>query len=336
MTLPASGPISFNAINVELGVSGTTTANINQATYRTLAAVPSGTISLSNFYGKTNRATISHTFTSSTADASLNLSSISGYIAGVSDITVTINSGVYLYCNTSRTATAPTTPGLNITGGTSGDTLTIVNNGFILGGGGKGGDKLETGIAGGPALSLSRSATINNTNGAAYIAGGGGGGGGLGDGGGGGGGGAGGGFGGSNPAGGTNGGAGGGPGAAGAAGTGTGAGAGGGAGGGGAGSGKGVGGGGGGGRILAGTGGAGGTSGGGTGGAGGSANAAGANGSLPNGGCGGGGGYGASGGSSQGSSSNRSGGAGGKAVNLNGNSVTWVSGNTTRVYGSVS
>lgn len=54
MTLPVSGALSFNAINVELGVAGTTTANINQASYRTLAGVPSGTISLSNFYGKSN------------------------------------------------------------------------------------------------------------------------------------------------------------------------------------------------------------------------------------------------------------------------------------------
>jgi len=327
MTLPASGAISFNAINVELGVAGTTTANINQASYRTLAGVSSGQISLSNFYGKSNRAVISHTFGSTTANASLNLNSIGGYVAGVSDITVTINGGVYLYCDTSNTATAPTTPGLNITGGTAGDTLTIVNNGFILGGGGKGGALQENGIAGGPALSLSRPATINNTNGSAYIAGGGGGGGGMGAISGGGGGGAGGGWGGAN------GGAGGGPGAAGAAGS---NGSGGGAGGGGCGSGKGAGSGGGGGRILPGSGGAGGSGGGGTGGAGGSANNSGGNGSLPNGGGGGGGGWGASGGASTGNSSNRVGGAGGKAVNLNGNSVTWVSGNTSRVYGSVS
>lgn len=333
MTLPASGAISFNAINVELGVAGTTTANINQASYRTLAGVPSGQISLSNFYGKSNRAVISHTFASTTANASLNLNSIGGYVAGVSDITVTINSGVYLYCSTSNTATAPTTPGLNITGGTAGDTLTIVNNGFILGGGGKGGNVTVNGSAGGPALSLSRPATINNTNGAAFIAGGGGGGGGMGQFSGGGGGGAGGGWGGEGA-----GGAGGGPGSAGGnGGNGTGSnGLGGGAGGGGCGSGKGAGAGGGGGRILPGTGGAGGTSAGAVGGAGGSANNPGGNGSLPNGGGGGGGGWGASGGNSTGNSSNRVGGAGGRAVQLNGNSVTWVSGNTSRVYGSVS
>jgi hypothetical protein len=33
---------------------------------------------------------------------------------------------------------------------------------------------------------------------------------------------------------------------------------------------------------------------------------------------------------------NHSGGAGGRAVTLNGNSVTWTSGDTTRVWGSVS
>jgi hypothetical protein len=36
------------------------------------------------------------------------------------------------------------------------------------------------------------------------------------------------------------------------------------------------------------------------------------------------------------SSVSNTGAAGGKAVALNGNSVTWVSGNTTRVYGAVS
>lgn len=52
MTLPSSGPISFNAINVELGQAGTTTASLGQASYRALAGVASGAISLSNFYGK--------------------------------------------------------------------------------------------------------------------------------------------------------------------------------------------------------------------------------------------------------------------------------------------
>lgn len=52
---------------------------------------------------------------------------------------------------------------------------------------------------------------------------------------------------------------------------------------------------------------------------------------------GGGGGWGASGGSGSINAAGTlgPGGAGGKAVNTNGNAVTWVSGNTTRVYGAV-
>lgn len=52
MTLPASGPISLNAVNVELQLSGTTTISMNQTNVRTLFGVPSGTISMSNGYGK--------------------------------------------------------------------------------------------------------------------------------------------------------------------------------------------------------------------------------------------------------------------------------------------
>lgn len=52
MTLPASGPISFNAINLELGLSGTANKSINDSNYRTLAGVASGTIDLQDFYGK--------------------------------------------------------------------------------------------------------------------------------------------------------------------------------------------------------------------------------------------------------------------------------------------
>lgn len=320
MTTP-TGQISLNNVNVELGLSGTTLISMNQTNVRTLAGVPSGAISMQNLQGKSNRVSLSYTYSANTANASLNLSAISGYISGKSDITVTINSGVYLY------ATSTGGYGLNLSGGTTGDTLTIVNNGFILGQGGNGG-YAAVGASGGPALNLGfgmSSCTINNTNASAYIAGGGGGGGGNAGSGNpsGGGGGAGGGNGGGS----TNG---GGIGASGSVGSGYG--------------------GGGGGRILPGTGGAqtsavknagspgngGGAGGGGgcfspsgssTGGAGGSGTSAGASTST-----GGGGGWGASGGSGN----SGGGGSGGKAVNLNGKSLTWTSGNTTRVYGAVS
>ena len=60
MTLNSSGPISLGgsttgqSINLELGVSATALADINSTSFRTLAGVASGAISLSNFYGKSN------------------------------------------------------------------------------------------------------------------------------------------------------------------------------------------------------------------------------------------------------------------------------------------
>ena len=55
MTLPVSGSsISLNQVNVELGLSGTTSINMNQATVRTLFAIASGAIAMSNGFGKSN------------------------------------------------------------------------------------------------------------------------------------------------------------------------------------------------------------------------------------------------------------------------------------------
>lgn len=341
MPINSSGAISLagttagQSIQIENGGNGTTTISLNDTAVRALAGVPSGTISMpANFYGKSNTAYPTYTFTSNTANASLNVNSISGYSAGKSVITVTVNSGVYLY------ATSTSSYGLNLTGGTSGDSITLVNNGYIIGRGGDGGPNSSmTASTGGPALNVGTgiNITVNNTNGSAYIAGGGGGGCGFQTGGGGGaGGGNGGSFSGSyncDPIS-AGGGGGGNPGSTGGSG--------------GLAGGRpqylGLYSGGGGGRILPGVGGTGGRGGGGAGGAGegngGSANNAG---SI----CGGdqysssgGGGWGASSANSRtfccGTQYYYFGKAGGKAVNLNGKTVTWVSGNTTRVWGSVS
>jgi hypothetical protein len=60
MALNSSGPISLGgstvgeSINLDLGVSATAEASINSATFRNLAGVASGQISLSSFYGKSN------------------------------------------------------------------------------------------------------------------------------------------------------------------------------------------------------------------------------------------------------------------------------------------
>ena len=60
MPLNPSGPMSIGgptvgqSINLELNLSATANSNLNQANFRTLAAVPAGAISISNFYGKSN------------------------------------------------------------------------------------------------------------------------------------------------------------------------------------------------------------------------------------------------------------------------------------------
>jgi hypothetical protein len=60
MALNASGPLSLGgattgqSINLELGVSATALASINSTSFRTLAGVASGQISISSFYGKSN------------------------------------------------------------------------------------------------------------------------------------------------------------------------------------------------------------------------------------------------------------------------------------------
>ena len=99
-----------------------------------------------------------------------------GYVAGMTDITFTVNSGVYLYSVLTSQA------GLEVGAFTAGDTVSIVNNGFILGKGGSGaganpagGTTTTAGENGGPAMNINYPVSITNNN---YIAGGGGGGGG--------------------------------------------------------------------------------------------------------------------------------------------------------------
>lgn len=178
MTMNSSGPLSMGgstvgqSINLELGQSATATISLNDANVRTLLQVPSGAISMSAAYGKSNRPTASTTYTTNTTSISVNVSALSGYVAGSTDVTITINAGVYLY------STSTTNYALTVTGGTTGDTITIVNNGFIMGMGGRGYHNSLAATAGGPAIDISgigtASITINNQNG--YIGGGGGGG----------------------------------------------------------------------------------------------------------------------------------------------------------------
>jgi hypothetical protein len=98
------------------------------------------------------------------------------YIAGYTDITISINSGVYIY------SSSVGIPALLISGFSNGDTIRLLNYGFIVGAGGQGGDgealgygitSLSSGEDGGDAILLTVPTTILNQN---VIAGGGGGG----------------------------------------------------------------------------------------------------------------------------------------------------------------
>lgn len=330
MAIKSSGQLSFSEIVAEF--ADTAPYSMSEF-YRGGGKVPtnntnvptSGAISFSNFYNAVNRITVNYTISANTQQATLNPTSFPGYVAGISDITITVNSGIYVWSD------SVSTPALTINGGlVAGDTIRLVNNGYIMGKGGAGGQTFSAPPAPSPAgdaLSINLPLSITNNS---YIAGGGGGGSFAG------GGGAGGGAGGNvsgSPGGGAAGGSIGNIGNNGSFGNDSGGLVGGG-----------------GGRILPGTGGTG-SQGGGAGGGGsgysgsyGAYNPGGTGGSAGNNGSdcpytaqggGGGGGWGASGGRGYYYGYyNPAGGAGGKAIKLNGYSVTWIVNGT--VYGAVS
>jgi len=176
MALPPSGAISFNNINVELGVSGTTQASLGQTSYRTLAGVASGQISMSNFYGKANQ----FEFTISSNQTNANLASLATAAGwnGSSKVVATIDIGIYVSSNSTGT------PALTVNGSFP-NGVELINNGLIAGMGGAGGAGGSyngaggAGSSGGLALSVSVALTLRNNG---LIGGGGGGGGGGGSG----------------------------------------------------------------------------------------------------------------------------------------------------------
>ena len=190
MTLNSSGKISLGgstagqSFEYEVG-SGTYPGynqpiSLNDSRVRQLTGNPtSGTTnSMNSLHGKSWRISVSRTYASSTLDpAVISTSTFSNYLAGYTDVTITVNSGVYLYTS------VPSNYSLYLSDFTSGDTLTIVNNGYIvgrggIGGGQNGGSFIGNGKSGGPGIGIGHNlptTLINN----GYIAGGGGGGGGY-------------------------------------------------------------------------------------------------------------------------------------------------------------
>lgn len=170
MALQSSGIIKFSDINVELGNNPTDELSLSDTALRTLFDVPSGTIKISQGYGKSNRVQVTITLSSNQTNYQLTTASVPGYSAGNTDVTLEINSGVYVY------STATTNAGLIVGPFDSGDTVSIVNNGYIIGRGGNGGDVDLNGNPGGDALEIETAVSITNNS---YIAGGGGGGAGV-------------------------------------------------------------------------------------------------------------------------------------------------------------
>ena len=172
MTLPVSGAISLNQVNVELGIAGTTTISLNQSNLRTLFGVGSGAITMSNGYGKANA--FGFAVASNVTNANLRTLAVNAGWTGTSALTCTLNSGIYFISSAVGTA------GLTINGSFP-NGVTFVNNGIVVGDHGDGGGGAGWagsgggGGAGGLALLIQSAVSIRNNG---TIAGGGGGGGG--------------------------------------------------------------------------------------------------------------------------------------------------------------
>lgn len=183
MTLPASGAISLSQVNTELGLSSTANISMGNSNVRTLFGVSSGAISMSNGYGKANQ--FSFSIASNTANLDVRAAALSAGWNGTSKVVCTINSGVYVYSN-STGSYACTVSGSFPNG------VQLINNGMIVGRGGNGGNAGRSyqysngtpysyrifptaGASGGPALYVGTAVTIQNNG---SINGGGGGGGG--------------------------------------------------------------------------------------------------------------------------------------------------------------
>lgn len=183
MPIPGPGvPISMNTIAGEFG--GTVPHSLSEY-YRggglvpntpTNAAIPtSGTISMGSFYGSANRSIVSLFITGNTYNYDVFNNRGPAYVAGATDLTVTVNPGVVVG-STSTGAYAMLVP----SSFNPGDTVTIVNNGTIVGTGGNGGSWVSganpstPGSPAGNAIFVNRPTTITNNG---TIGGGGGGGG---------------------------------------------------------------------------------------------------------------------------------------------------------------
>lgn len=186
MALNSTGAISLGggtagqSINLEFGRGSTAQVSMSQL-YRGGGIIPnttqnnaiatSGQIDFNSFHGAVNRVAINLTISSNTQNYNIYNNRGSSYVAGASDITLTVNAVV----GASSTGVFAMTVGSFV----AGDTVTIINNSYIVGCGGQGGfaggvyTNGGNGAGAGPALNANRAVTIYNYG---VIGGGGGGG----------------------------------------------------------------------------------------------------------------------------------------------------------------
>lgn len=173
MTLPASGEIGVDDINVELRRTATQAASLNETAFRNLAGKSSGQIGLLDFRGKQYRVASNLNLNGHNQNVYVTPGNLQAwglpYIAGITDVTITVGGGIVIGSNSTGAYA------MQITGFTTGDRVTLVNHGYIVGRGGNGGNAPSgAGGGGGPALYVNFPTTIYNY---AHIGGGGGGGG---------------------------------------------------------------------------------------------------------------------------------------------------------------
>ena len=183
MTIKDSGSsLAISEIAAEFG--GSTPHSMSEY-YRGGSNVPSasstsgiassGAITMSSFYGTSNRIGITLTISGDTSNYNIYNNRGGTYVAGLSDVTLVNNATI----SSTSTGTAALDTG---TGWTSGDVITIDNNSTIVGDGGDGGagggnSAGAAGGAAGHAVNLQFNTTIDNTGGTLSGGGGGGGGG---------------------------------------------------------------------------------------------------------------------------------------------------------------
>ena len=167
MPLPESGQISLVNVATEFG-----DASPHSLTefYSAGTGIPSsGAISLIQFYGLSSEFAFTKTVSSNTQEYSLNTDLTANGWDGSSpvNVSITINSGIYVWSDDTAIA------GFTIGTLPAGSTVSIINNGYIIGKGGRGAPITSTN--GGDAIKIEYDVSITNNS---YIAGGGGGGGG--------------------------------------------------------------------------------------------------------------------------------------------------------------